>query len=128
MQSLYRFSCDNKHEVLASLIGYYTTDHKKAIVTGLICITSGVTDSVERDSKLMTHELAYLWKETNGRKFFLGEWHTHPENSNHPSALDIETAKDTVIQCPQFLMLISGIQGIGAHIVTADDMIELIQE
>ncbi|MED2974080.1 Mov34/MPN/PAD-1 family protein [Fictibacillus sp. B-59209] len=29
-----------------------------------------------------------IWDEADGRCFYLGEWHTHPEDVPHPSSID----------------------------------------
>lgn len=131
IQHLYEFSVRAGVEVLASLVGQYSADQTKAIVLDLMCISSC---EYKRNAGLMSAELAWLWKETNGRKFFLGEWHTHPANPNMPSALDLETAKDTAwdvkANCPQFIMAISGSNGLGVHIVSRsfEEPIELTSE
>jgi hypothetical protein len=129
MQDLYSFSCTHKCEVLACMVGCYSADRTTAIVQRLECVSRGEFAEVARDALLMTNRLKWIWNESNGRVFFVGEWHTHPLNSNAPSQIDIDTARDTATdgaaKCPQFIMAISGLEGLGVHIVTKDTISEL---
>ena len=122
MRGLYELSCANKCEVLACMVGCYSSDATKAIVQRLECISRGEFAGVARDALLVTNQMKWLWNESNGRVFFLGEWHSHPMNSNTPSLLDVDTALDTAAdesaKCPQFIMAISGSDGLGVHVVT----------
>jgi proteasome lid subunit RPN8/RPN11 len=135
--SLYWLSCqridknDSPREMLAALVGYYSSDMKTAIVDGIVAETEGEYASCSRDVELLSRELHDIWKDTNGERFFLGEWHSHPLQSNAPSALDLETAHETACdkkaQCPQFIMAISGSNGLGVTVVTKNTTIHLSQ-
>lgn len=72
------------------LVGYYTHDNTHLYITNTILPKSFKASkySFERSTKGINKKLANYYKETP-KKFYIGEWHTHPDNSPIPSATDV---------------------------------------
>lgn len=58
---------------------------------------------------IVNHE----FENSNGKTIYLGEWHTHPEDTPSPSSVDIEMIKNqrkrTLANVPFLLMMIVGL-------------------
>lgn len=102
MQS-YPFECGG------ILIGLYSED----------CKTASITDISSQNGKYRTRFLRIdsglmklLKEQWRNGKYYVGEWHYHPDNSPKPSSTDISTmhnlctAKD--LKCPEPILLIIG--------------------
>jgi integrative and conjugative element protein (TIGR02256 family) len=81
---------DKKHEAGGLVVGYYTDPN-------IFSITDISTPHKEdkssrfrflRSKKQAQLFISKLYKESNRKKIYLGEWHTHPENHPTPSGLD----------------------------------------
>lgn len=74
------------------LIGFYSNDKKLLTLTDTILPNKyKATPSLfERDTKGVKQYFKEFYKE-NPKKFYVGEWHTHPNNRAIPSPIDIET-------------------------------------
>lgn len=72
------------------LIGYYTDHNKHLHITDTILPKSFKASkySFERSTNGIKKKLANYFKKTP-KKFYVGEWHTHPDNSPIPSLTDI---------------------------------------
>lgn len=72
------------------LVGYYADDNKHLHITDTILPKSFKASkySFERSTKGIEKKLGNYFKETP-KKFYVGEWHTHPDNSPIPSSTDI---------------------------------------
>jgi integrative and conjugative element protein (TIGR02256 family) len=72
------------------LVGYYADDNNHLHITDTILPKSFKASkySFERSTKGIEKKLCNYFKETP-KKFYVGEWHTHPENSPIPSSTDI---------------------------------------
>lgn len=79
------------------MIGYYSEDNKHLHITDTILPKRYQASkySFERSTKGIDNELAEFYSE-NPRKIYIGEWHTHPDNSPKPSVKDI-SAINTII-------------------------------
>ena len=51
------------------------------------------------------------WKGSNGYVDYLGEWHTHPEHTPHPSTVDVSEMSD-IASTREFDIMLSVIVGI----------------
>jgi integrative and conjugative element protein (TIGR02256 family) len=82
------------------LIGYYSEDNKHLNITDTILPKSFTASkySFERSTRGLEKNLANYYNE-NPRKIYVGEWHTHPNNSPIPSSTDI-SAINTIINNP----------------------------
>lgn len=72
------------------LIGYYSNNNTHLHITDTILPKSYKTSkySFERSNKGIEKKLNDYFKETP-KKFYIGEWHTHPDNTSIPSSTDI---------------------------------------
>ncbi len=56
-----------------------------------------------------------VFKSSNGKQIYLGEWHTHPEDYPSPSSLDLKSIKrqfhGNILNSPVIFMLIYGRKG-----------------
>ncbi len=79
------------------LIGYYKNDNRHLQVTDTILPENFHASkySFERSTKGIGKKLSSYYEE-DPKKFYVGEWHTHPDNSPIPSLTDI-TAINTII-------------------------------
>jgi len=94
------------------LIGNYSSDLKWAEITA---ISGAPTDSRQtlfsftRNDQGIIALLRRAWKK---QKFYLGEWHYHPDSSPRPSALDMKTmfklSDSEDLHCPESILLIVG--------------------
>lgn len=94
------------------LLGHYSVDQKKAIVT----YVSGPTlDSKRFSSKFfrgiigLQRLMDNAWRKGD---YYIGEWHYHPNSSSLPSNTDIsqmiKLSKDKKLKCPEPILLIIG--------------------
>ncbi len=79
------------------LIGHYTGDNKHLHITDTILPKKFKASnySFERSTKGIEKILRKYYK-GNPQKFYVGEWHTHPDNNPIPSLTDI-SAINTII-------------------------------
>lgn len=79
------------------LIGYYSEDGTHLHITDFILPQNFTTSkyNFERSSKGIESQLIDYYKEIP-KKFYVGEWHTHPDNSVNPSTTDILAMKSIV--------------------------------
>ncbi|MDR1729113.1 MAG: Mov34/MPN/PAD-1 family protein [Prevotellaceae bacterium] len=72
------------------LIGNYSDDNKRLHITDMILPENFKASRYffERTTKGIDKFLVNYYKETP-KKFYVGEWHTHPDNSPIPSFTDI---------------------------------------
>lgn len=92
------------------LIGYYTSDLKKIVITE---VTGPPPDSKKgwawfyRGIQGLKELLINRWK---NKEYYVGEWHFHPNNNANPSLQDIQQIKDIAkskrFNCPEPLLLI----------------------
>lgn len=82
------------------LIGYYTNDNKKLQVTDIILPTQyeGLPFSFYRSSEGIEKVLKELYEQVP-QKYYVGEWHTHPNGSTMYSQTDLN-AMISIEQCP----------------------------
>jgi integrative and conjugative element protein (TIGR02256 family) len=46
------------------------------------------------DYQFHNREIARIFKESNGREYYLGDWHTHPNSTAYLSGMDKETLEE----------------------------------
>lgn len=100
------------YETGGILIGKYSSNGKIAIISDYI--------KAPKDSKreMYTFYRGILGLETvidkfwRSKKYYLGEWHYHPNSSPEPSFIDIkqmkEISKNKDVHCPEPILLIIG--------------------
>ena len=103
------------NEVGTSLVGCYSNDGFKATVLDLAPLSSdskGWRTSFYRGTVGLRKFFAKLRKAFSGKRYYVGEWHSHPDASPIPSGTDdrnqLEIAKDTRTDCPECILLIIG--------------------
>lgn len=72
------------------LVGYYADDNKHLRISNTILPKSfkASKHSFERSTKGIEKKIVNYFNETP-KKFYVGEWHTHPDNIPIPSTTDI---------------------------------------
>ena len=101
------------NEIGGFLIGYYSDDFKLLNITENILPEKYISrrNTFERSTEGIFEKLEEFFNE-NPSKYYIGEWHTHPEGSPYPSSLDVKVINNirqhdqVSIQSP--LMLIIG--------------------
>lgn len=94
------------------LIGEYTDDLKQAKVKEIMISknNSGNRMSFLREAKETNNFLKKLWRRALGTKYFVGEWHSHPNGIGHPSATDddsmFQVAKRDQCACKRPVLII----------------------
>lgn len=83
-------------ETGGTLVGYYSTDFRIAfVVKGLEAKTGARRRRTRfyRPPDDVDDQLTKIYRESEGRVHYLGEWHTHPRAAACPSPTDIETLR-----------------------------------
>lgn len=94
------------------LFGYYSDDLKTAIVTDTFIDRKGSKGTLKNFIRGENGFKEYSKKMWKKNKFYLGEWHTHPNSSPLMSQQDkaqmIQIRKNKKINCPEPILLIVG--------------------
>ena len=95
------------------LVGHYSSDLRCAFVTDISLAPSDSRSTpmtFYRGVKGLGKWLKHLWSEQG--RYYLGEWHSHPDGLAHPSGSDIgqmkEIANSSLYRCPEPILLIAG--------------------
>lgn len=119
----------DKPESGGILIGFYIEDNSFTITN---ITTPSAQDVFSRFNFIRTKKNAQkaidrLFKESNNKKIYLGEWHTHPENMPTPSCLDkisiLKQIKLNQLNSPIIFMIIIGKFGLYISSVKKNKMI-----
>jgi proteasome lid subunit RPN8/RPN11 len=102
-------------EIGASLLGYYSDDQHTAHVDG-VCPTpedaEGSRYGFRRGLKGLATLLERIFIKSKGKRYYVGEFHSHPSGPAVPSAVDdraqFSIAKDIAAQCATPVLLIVG--------------------
>jgi len=102
-------------EVGTSLVGCYSNDGFDATVLAMAPLSSdskGSATSFYRGVKGLRGFFASLRRMYLGKRYYVGEWHSHPDASPIPSGSDDEDisaiASDTQVNCPECILVILG--------------------
>jgi integrative and conjugative element protein (TIGR02256 family) len=100
------------YETGGILIGRYSPEHDRAIVaklSGAPGDSSRGTNWFRRGIKGLQPLLIRLWQEN---KYYIGEWHFHPNAAANPSPDDssqmFEFSRTRTLKCPEPVLLILG--------------------
>lgn len=106
------------------LVGYWSSDWKSVLVTGVIGAGPAATNertSFTPDSEWQADQLARLYEESGRRHGYLGDWHSHPNVVPRPSWRDRlvarKIARSEPARAPRALMLIAGIGSDGTDTI-----------
>ncbi|MFX0200559.1 MAG: Mov34/MPN/PAD-1 family protein [Candidatus Hodarchaeota archaeon] len=102
-------------EVGTSLIGFYSDDGFNAFITDMAPLSSdskGSGSSFYRGIKGLQTFFTKLWREHEGKRHYVGEWHSHPDALPSPSTTDdinqLAIAADLKTNCPESILIIIG--------------------
>lgn len=97
------------------LIGQYNDDLKKAKIKEIMVSNNskGARMAFIREADEANNLLKRLWRLASGTKYFIGEWHSHPNGNGVPSGTDdnamYKIAKSKKCSCRRpILIIISG--------------------
>ena len=103
------------NEVGTSLVGCYSDNGFEAFVLDLAPLSSdstGTLTSFYRGVAGLQKFFAKLRKIFSGKRYYVGEWHSHPNASSIPSGLDdrnqLAIARDGKTNCPECILVIIG--------------------
>lgn len=106
-------SCYPK-EIGGVFIGFYSNDFHSAKITKLLFNKKdeGSIFRFSRNGDTLTKLLERAWKQSRGKEYYIGEWHSHPNSSPSPSTIDINNmisiAKTQEEQCKTPILGILG--------------------
>jgi len=126
-----RFKQDTwkKPESGGILLGYYIEDSSFTLTD--VTIPTDLDKSSRfnfiRAKKSAQKAINKYFKESGGKKIYLGEWHSHPENLPTPSNLDCKSIKEQIslnkLNSEIIFMIIIGTIGLSISVVTAKKII-----
>lgn len=103
------------NEVGTSLVGCYSDDGFEASVLDLAPLSSdskGTLTSFYRGVAGLQKFFVKLRKIFSGKRYYVGEWHSHPNAAPIPSGRDdrnqLAIARDTKTNCPECILVIIG--------------------
>ena len=103
------------NEVGTSLVGYYSDNGFEASVLELAPLSpdsKGSRTSFYRGVAGLRNFFTKLRKTFSGGRYYVGEWHSHPDGGPTPSGTDnrnqLKIAKDTKTDCPECILIIIG--------------------
>jgi len=97
------------NEFAGVLVGFFTQDLDAAIITEVLnhCAWTARTRA-NIDVDIINDKLAEIWEQSKGREFFLGYWHSHPDNEATPTDIDDDNFRFDNIEEPEVFSLIIG--------------------
>ncbi len=113
---------ENSNEACGVLIGGYDTNVGKIFIEN--CTTPQKSDERKRTYfklKAKKHQVAvnHHHKSSDGTQFYIGTWHTHPENNPKPSQLDLNDWKKCIARnrhIAMFAFAIVGTESVALHV------------
>ncbi|MDY4784375.1 Mov34/MPN/PAD-1 family protein [Pygmaiobacter massiliensis] len=113
LNRMYQYcSNSNPYETGGILIGYYSSSCDTAVVTEVTGQPSNSKQTFTRFFRSSTNLVPLLNSRWPSGKYYLGEWHYHPNSSPMPSVIDERTIKACAInkrlKCPEPLLIIVG--------------------
>ena len=76
------------------------------------CVKKHTRCGCERDAVMANHFIEEDFNQSEYTRFYIGEWHTHPEDNPTPSAIDYNSIKDNYqtasLVVPFLVMIIVG--------------------
>ena len=101
------------NEVGTSLVGCYSDDGFEASVFDLAPLSpdsKGWRTSFHRGTVGLHKFFTKLHQTFSGKRYYVGEWHSHPDGSPIPSGVDdrnqLAIAKDPKTKCPECILFI----------------------
>ena len=109
---------NHKPEAGGILIGHYLEDNNYSItdVSSPSELDKSSRFNFTRSKKNAQKIINKIFKDSKGKKIYLGEWHTHPEDYPTPSSLDkksiLEQIRGNILNSETIFMLIIGRKGL----------------
>tara|TARA_R110002153_G_scaffold81146_1_gene205856 strand:+ start:293 stop:784 length:492 start_codon:yes stop_codon:yes gene_type:complete len=120
---------DTKKEAGGILLGYCLDENNFIIIEVTIPNKEDKRSrySFLRANVLHQRFLNRLFKKSNGKSIYLGEWHTHPEDFPTPSELDRKSIVDQIrkskLNSDKIFALIMGRKGLHLILVNKDGLV-----
>ena len=99
----------------SSLVGHYSEDGLEAFVDDITPLSDDSLIGISSFCRGTAGIAAFfrnLKKQYSGKRFYVGEWHSHPDMETVPSSLDDKAqfaiAHDTNTNCSECILLILG--------------------
>ena len=96
------------------------------------CVRSHTRCGCERDAAMANQFIEEDYNQSEHTRFYIGEWHTHPEDNPTPSAIDYSSIKDNYqtasLVVPFLLMIIVGTKSFHISIYNGDKFIKVEPE
>lgn len=96
------------------------------------CVKSHTRCGCERDAAMANHFIEEDYNQSEHTRFYIGEWHTHPEDNPTPSAIDYSSIKDNFqtasLVVPFLLMIIVGTKSFHMSIYDGDKFVNVEPE
>ena len=96
------------------------------------CVRSHTRWGCERDAAMANQFIEEDYNQSEHTRFYIGEWHTHPEDNPTPSAIDYSSIKDNYqtasLVVPFLLMIIVGTKSFHISIYDGDKFVNVEPE
>lgn len=83
----------------------------------------------ERDATIANKFIEEDYEQSEHTRFYIGEWHTHPENNPKPSSIDYSSIKSTYqtasLVVPFLFMIIVGAQAFHVNVYDGNRFVEV---
>ena len=93
------------------------------------CVKRNTRYGCERDAVTANRFIEEDYKNSEHTRFYIGEWHTHPENIPTPSTIDYRSIKENFqtasLVVPFLIMIIVGIQSSYICVYNGKDFVEV---
>ena len=93
------------------------------------CIKSHARCGCERDAAMANRFIEEDYNQSEYTRFYIGEWHTHPEDNSTPSSIDYSSIKDNYqsasLVVPFLIMIIVGTVSFHISIYNGDTFVKI---
>lgn len=93
------------------------------------CVKKHTRCGCERDAVMANQFIEEDYKNSEHTRFYIGEWHTHPESIPTPSAVDYRSIKENyqtaLLVAPFLFMIIVGTQSFHISVYNGKDFVEV---
>ena len=96
------------------------------------CVKRHSCCGCERDAAMANKFIKEDYEQSGHTRFYIGEWHTHPENKPTPSAVDYNSIKDNYLTAllvePFMFMIIVGTESFHISVYNGKEFVEVEPE
>lgn len=94
------------------------------------CVKAHTRCGCERDATIANKFIEADYERSEHTRFYIGEWHTHPEDKPKPSAVDYNSIKNNyhtaLLVVPLLLMIIVGAQTFHICVYNGKKFVEVV--